>query len=130
MRLLFLLILSQFCYSQITFSPYITFVTDSYPKVVSIGDVNDDGLKDVVLGIGSYSTSQNNYSILVYIQNNIGQLNIPIRYYYPTTFTEITSIDIADLNEDGKMDIAISYDDKIGIFLSKFYRVIEPNHRN
>jgi hypothetical protein len=115
--LLFILILKiNHSYSQIQFSPYINIVTNSWPEVVAIDDVNNDGLNDVVLGTKTYGNSINDYKILVFIQNNNGTLNTPIAYPYNSNSSGISSIDIIDINNDNLKDVIIGFDNKVGIF--------------
>jgi hypothetical protein len=108
-KYLLLILLFSFnkAFTQISFLPYQNKFTQSWPEVVKIGDVNNDGLNDVVLGLQAYASSVNDHSILVYIQNTNGTLNDPIRYPYASDYKIIGSIDIGDLNQDGKNDIIV-----------------------
>lgn len=103
-------------YSQISFAPYQAYATGSYPQVVCVGDVNNDGLNDVVLGTGTYSDPTNDYKIFVYLQNSSGSLNAPIKYSYPNTYPGISSISIADVDNNGLNDVIIGYGYSVGVF--------------
>jgi hypothetical protein len=102
--------------AQIQFSPYVEIPTGSWASVVAIGDVNNDGLKDVVVGAGYYFDADNDYKINVFLQNNMGFLNSPIKYSYPVSYPGLKTIDIADFNNDNRNDVIIGYDTKVGIF--------------
>jgi hypothetical protein len=104
-------------HSQITFSPYLEFETISDPKPICIGDVNNDGRNDVVLVTESahYGNNINNFKVFVYLQNTLGTLDEPMKYDYSHVYG-ISSMKIADLNNDGLNDVAIAYGNKVGIF--------------
>ncbi|WP_181368962.1 T9SS type A sorting domain-containing protein [Flavobacterium pallidum] len=104
------------CEAQISFSPYVAIPTGSWPETVAIEDMNHDGLKDVVLGMGSYADGDNDFSILVYLQNGSGELETPVKYPYATTSMDIEAIDIDDMNNDGLNDVVIAFGNKIGIY--------------
>ena len=80
-------------------SPPIKYPTQgSYtnrPLSVDVGDVNNDGLVDVVVG-------NSKASLEVFIQTSTGELEASA--LYPTAFS--TVIKIADLNNDGLLDVA------------------------
>ncbi len=119
---IFLLLAFSKSFSQISFLPYENKWTGSWPEVVKIGDVNNDGRNDVVLGLQAYGSSVNDHSILVYLQNANGTLDAPVRYPYATDYKIIGSIDIGDLNQDGKNDIIVGIKSP-----SSFYGVFYQN---
>ncbi|OYU79096.1 MAG: hypothetical protein CFE23_15670 [Flavobacterium sp. BFFFF1] len=102
--------------AQVSFSPFIEIPTGSWPEVVCIGDVNNDGRNDIVMGMASYASSANDYTILVFKQDAAGNLGTPVKYPYLSGSSEIECMDIADMNNDGLQDIVIGYGTKIGIF--------------
>lgn len=127
--LIIFLLASHDAFSQISFLPYENKWTESWPEVVKIGDVNNDGLNDVVLGLQNYGSSINNHSILVYLQNANGTLDAPVRYPYASDFKNIGSIDIGDLNQDGKNDIIVgikSPSSFYGIFYQNASGTLDP----
>jgi hypothetical protein len=84
-------------------SNYIAYPTGSWPEAVAIADLNGDGRKDVVLSTSFYSNT-NDDSILIFYQNDLGTLNPPVRY---AAGADAVSVAIADLNNDGRLDIAV-----------------------
>ena len=90
------------------FRSYVTFPTGSWPEAVAIGDVNGDGRNDVVLVTSDYNDPANDYCIFVFLQNQAGDLDPPVKY--PTHGTYIyrpETIDIGDINNDGRADVVI-----------------------
>jgi hypothetical protein len=127
--LIILLLASSEAFSQISFLPYENKWTESWPEVVKIGDVNNDGRNDVVLGLQAYGSSINNHSILVYLQNTNGTLDPPVRYPYASDYKIIGSIDIGDLNQDGKNDIIVgikSPSSYYGVFYQNASGTLDP----
>ena len=104
-------------FSQIDFAPVKVINTGSFPKVVAIGDVNNDSINDIVLGTSFSFDLVNDYKIFVFIQNHNGTLKTPNKYAYNANNNkQITSIAIADVNNDHLNDIVYGYSDSIGIF--------------
>ena len=86
------------------------FTSNLYAKPMSgsdeieIGDINGDGLNDVVYMVGAFSGG-----IHVFIQNESGTLN-NYTSYFPggTGLQQLKGIAIGDLNHDGRNDVAAS----------------------
>ncbi|OGR24758.1 MAG: hypothetical protein A2X83_02030 [Desulfuromonadales bacterium GWD2_54_10] len=72
-----------------------------YLGATAIGDLNGDGLNDVVAIQGSNNTG----ALLVYYQNESGQLNTPI---VKNLSINTRGVVIADVNNDGKADLILS----------------------
>ncbi|MDB9514376.1 DUF4347 domain-containing protein, partial [Kamptonema animale CS-326] len=86
-----------------TFAPQVTFTTSAGPFGVSIGDLNSDGLPDLVV-TNYYS---NNVSIL---PNTTAPGATTPTFATQVTFTTGTApfgISIGDINGDGKPDLAV-----------------------
>jgi len=107
---------TTFAFAQISLLPYQAIETGSHADVVSIADINNDGLGDVVLGTGYYFDPVNDYKLFVFIQNQQGALNAPVIYPYPVVYPGISSIATADVNNDLLNDVIIGYGDSIGVF--------------
>jgi len=82
----------------------------SWLVAVEIGDVNNDGLNDIVVA-ARYNSQINEQNIYIYKQLPEGGLSEPVKLPYSEgRFSPIISdIEIADLNNDGLNDIAILY---------------------
>jgi gliding motility-associated-like protein len=112
------------CFSQIRFAPYLVYPTGSHPRVVSTGDMNNDGLNDVVLATVSNDLNDpaNDFNLFVFYQNTLGLLPNPVKYSYPhATYSYpyeagIRAVAIGDLNHDSLNDIAIAIYDSVGIY--------------
>lgn len=116
-------------FSQIDFLPYQVYpIGNTFSTVVCIGDVNNDGLNDVVVGTTFYFDPIHDFKIITYLQNNTGGLDSPIYYTYTTSGTPnaITSIDIGDVNGDLRNDIVIGKADSIGIFYQNNTGFLNP----
>ncbi len=89
-------------------------------STISSGDINNDGLSDVVLGAGD--------EIIIYHQNTVGKLGHPINIYAGKT---VDAVKIGDINDDGINDIVVSlwnqpnivayYCDSIGCLSLPYY---------
>lgn len=90
------------------FEPATEFATGSWPEAVAIGDVNNDGLNDVVLTTSYYFDPENDYKLFVYLQDGLGGLSVPIKYDTRGSYTSPPgTVDIGDLNGDGLADVVI-----------------------
>ncbi|MGJ0483092.1 MAG: PKD domain-containing protein [Methylomicrobium sp.] len=106
-------------FAEPIFTPYTAIPTGSWPEATAIGDVNGDGLKDVVMTTSSYFDPENDYKLFVFLQAANGQLQAPIKYATQGIYTSRPqSVDIGDVNGDGKNDVAVGNDRaSIQIFL-------------
>jgi hypothetical protein len=97
--------------AQINFFAAKTYPSSFSLDVITTGDVNNDGLDDIVAASG------NDPIVYVWTQSQTGTLNNRYEYVYnSTTLFGLTSISIADINRDNLNDVVISYDREIGIF--------------
>ncbi len=77
-----------------------SFIEYAYTFSVAAGDFNGDGFADVVAGQDGNTVSP---GVAVYLANSNGTLNPPVTY---GTSSSLDYVTVADLNGDGKLDIA------------------------
>jgi hypothetical protein len=98
-------------------------------EAVAIGDVNGDGRNDVVMTTGSNNDPENDYKIHVFLQNQFGQLDPQIKYPRNSSsiYNSPTSIDIGDVNHDGRADVVVGNSgSNIQVFLQNTLGGLDP----
>lgn len=91
------------------FEGYTATSTGSWPEAVAIGDINGDGLNDVVMTTwyGSYG-DPDNYKLFVFLQDPSGALLPPVKYATAATYTNAPStVAIGDVDGDGLNDVVV-----------------------
>jgi hypothetical protein len=103
------------------FHPYIYHNLDHGADALAIGDVTGDGLNDVV--------AITEDSIYVFPQTHTGELNPHVSYAISTfqVGSNLGSVDIADLNNDGRMDVIATMSGALGVLLQKTDGFLEEN---
>jgi hypothetical protein len=89
-----------------TFSPGQTFNFNFPQTAMAAGDINGDGIPDLIVAVAGGSNVQvYDASVVVFLGNGDGTFQSPITTYAGAA---ISSIVIADFDGDGKKDVAIS----------------------
>ena len=81
------------------------------PSSIVVSDVNGDGKLDLV-ALTPYN------GVYVFLGNGDGTFQTPTNYPLVTTAAPASAVAVADLNGDGKPDLAINVDAGIGILLN------------
>lgn len=86
-------------------------VNDGIGGPVAIGDVNGDGLADLVIGLNSFTRN-----IMIIPGNRMNGLGMP--YTLPESFLPagagLPAVAVGDINGDGRDDLLFSIDDNLG----------------
>lgn len=102
------------------FAPYTAAPTGSWPEAVQVGDVNGDGLADVVLTTSYYFDPAHDFKLYVFLQRPDGQLAAPLLYPTNSSYSNrAQSVQIADMNGDGRQDIVLGNNSNIEVFLQQ-----------
>jgi hypothetical protein len=104
------------------FGRFQAFPVGSWPEAVAVGDVNRDGRNDVIMTTSFYFDPGNDYHLFVFLQNSKGKLRAPIKYRAGNG----KSVDIGDLNHDGRADIVVSTKTGIGVLLQNRFGRLRP----
>ena len=92
------------------FSPQTTYTTGAYssPSTVVAADVNGGNKLDIILA-GALSGR-----VIVFFDTGNGTFSTQNTYLLPGTYGAISAV-AADVNDDSKLDIVISYDTNVGV---------------
>ncbi|MCX6270887.1 MAG: VCBS repeat-containing protein [Bacteroidetes bacterium] len=114
--IIFLIFSIQKTIAQVSFLPYQLLPNETWPETVCIGDMNHDGLNDIVLGAGVNFGPDDDDKLYVFLQNTQGCYDTAILYSYLALQDGVSSLDVGDLNNDQKQDVVFAFNDSIGIF--------------
>jgi hypothetical protein len=100
----------------------------SWPEALAIGDVNDDGLNDVVMTTFYGPDPGNDYHLFVFTQNEQGGLSPAVKYATGGSYTTPPrTVDVGDVNNDGRNDVVIgNMRQDIRVFLQNAVGTLEP----
>ena len=110
------------------FKPLVKIEMPSRTESAAIGDLNGDGLNDVVVTTSFYFDEINDTRVFVLLQDASGNLAAPVNYFagMQPTQDQIRSVAIADANNDGLSDVVISHETGIGVLLQNAQGTLDP----
>jgi uncharacterized repeat protein (TIGR01451 family) len=109
------------------FSPYTAVATGSWPEAVQVGDVNGDGLADVVLITSHYFDPEHDFKLHVFLQQPDGQLAPPVLYPMKSAPPGAQSVQIGDMNGDGRQDVVLGNFNGMEVFLQQPDGTLAPS---
>lgn len=98
------------------FHPYVTYDPGSSAANVAVGDVTGDGLDDVLVTTDYDFDEANDWSLWVYPQRPDGSLGEPTQLQTRGTYWSHMTVALADLDEDGDLDAAVTTKAGVEIF--------------
>jgi len=114
------------------FQPYLAIPTNSSAQALAVGDLNGDGKDDVAV-VGE--TPGLLRDLTVFLQGSAGELQASVTYPMcpsPANAVLHGSVDIADLNHDGRKDVVVSmatdllHAEGIGVFWQNAAGGLDP----
>ncbi len=93
--------------------PVVYNATHTGNEIIEVGDVNNDGLPDIIVTSGNNSSS---LSFSVLLQKADGTFDTPVQYSVDQG-TFLQGLAVGDVNNDGLNDVVVSYMD--GSFMPK-----------
>jgi hypothetical protein len=91
----------------VSFLPSMTYSSACWPGAVAVGDLNGDGYPDLAVSVSYQECSQSGPGkVLVLLGNGDGTFRAPISY--GSGGMQALHVAIADLNGDGKLDVAVA----------------------
>ena len=121
-----LLLVSNLVKAQIDFNYPVKTTIGSYIESVAIGDINSDGRNDAVAVTRFNSNPESDYTIFVFVQQPDGTLNQPLKYKYPAAYSNIPVVQVADVNNDSRNDVILSFGDSVGILYQNVSGNLNP----
>ena len=93
-----------------------------YANSLAVGDINNDQLQDVVVAYGGNRPESN---IGIFFQDGSAALSNPVNY---DSYDIPSSLDIADVNRDGKKDVVVMHDgwNSLGVYRQDTYCTLAP----
>jgi hypothetical protein len=93
--------------AQIDFT-HTTIRTASQTEVIGIGDINNDGLDDVIAGYGFYTDTTDAATLFIYYQDEAGDLKDAMLVDYPEDIFSLRLLEVDDVDGDGLNDLLVS----------------------
>jgi hypothetical protein len=95
------------------FQPFVAYATGSSPQAVAIGDLDGDGRNDIALLTSFQGDPANDKMVHVFLQAADGTLKPRVKYPVGGAGS---SIDIGDVNGDGRADVVVGISDGSGVY--------------
>jgi hypothetical protein len=90
----------------------------SFADAIAIGDLTGDGLDDVVVATADRGRDETpDRAVYLFVQQADGLLQVPWRYEYTARANHL-GLGLADLNGDGRLDIALSHSQGLTLMLN------------
>jgi hypothetical protein len=127
---IFLIFITQLVIAQIYISNVHSLYLGGDANILVSADFNNDGRNDLAVATGnSASSPPNEYALVIFYQDQSGQLNIPQRFYYATSGAKASTIDSGDFNNDQLTDIVVGHGDSISIFYQTINGIDSIGHK-
>ncbi len=88
---------------ELAFDASLTFSSSDDPGATAIGDLDNDGLADMVV----YSSTSQTMSVFKNTSSGPGDINFATRVDYAITASAVGEVILEDFNGDGRLDVAI-----------------------
>lgn len=106
--------LSTVAVAQVQCDTMLTYPIGSVSDVLAVGDMNADGVDDVVIATGFSFESADSYKLFIHHGSETGPVLASV-IPYPDLYPGVQTMAVGDVDDDGLQDIVIGYQDKIGI---------------